>query len=64
LKPLLEALDRQIIEFVNNPIFKAVNVINPQLSSKARRSLDEIIELSEQVKKSSEKLRKAVQKSR
>ena len=59
LKPLFEALDRQIMEFVNNPIFKAVNVINPQMSSKARRSLDEIIELSEQVKESSGKLRKA-----
>jgi hypothetical protein len=47
------------MEFVNNPIFKATNVIDPQLSSKARRSLDEIIELSEQVKESSEKLRKA-----
>jgi len=63
LRPMLETLDRLIIEFVNNPILKEANLIDAQLSGKARRSLDEIIELSGQVKKSSEKLGKTVQKS-
>ncbi len=62
LRQSIATLDGLIIGFVNNPIFKETNVIDAQLSGKARRTLEEIIELSGQVKKSSEKLRKAVQK--
>jgi hypothetical protein len=59
LKTSLSALGELIYVFVRNPVFKEANVADVQRLAKARRDLDEIIELSGQVKKSSEKLRKA-----
>ncbi|MGB8511150.1 MAG: hypothetical protein WCD76_22460 [Pyrinomonadaceae bacterium] len=49
--------------FVNNPLFQQVNVVDAQWSVKARRDLDQIIVLSEHVKKRSEKLDRAARKS-
>lgn len=63
LRPSIAALDRLIIGFVKNPIFNKPNVIDVRLSAKAYLNLEEIIELSDQVKQSSEELRKAGQKS-
>jgi len=63
LRLSIATLDGLVIQLTNIPIFTEANVIDRQLFDKARRSLDEIIELSGQVKKSSEKLRKAAQKS-
>jgi hypothetical protein len=62
LQSALSALSELIVGFVNNPLFKEVNVVDVQSSTKARRDLEQIIALSEHVKKSSEKLDKAAQK--
>jgi hypothetical protein len=59
LKSSLSALGELIYGFVRNPIFKEANVVDVQMLAKARRELEEIIELSGQVKKSSERLHKA-----
>jgi hypothetical protein len=58
LKSSLSVLKKLIIGFVNNPIFRETNVVDVQLSAKAKHDLEDIIELSEQIKKSSEKLNK------
>jgi len=63
LRLSLSALGELVAGFVENPIFKDVDVVNVNLTTKARRDLEEIIELSGQIKKSSEKLSKAVHKS-
>ncbi|HEX8773455.1 MAG TPA: hypothetical protein VF735_07580 [Pyrinomonadaceae bacterium] len=58
LKSSLSVLKKLIIGFVNNPIFREANVVDLQLSAKAKHDLEDIIELSEQIKKCSEKLNK------
>ena len=63
LKSSLTALDNLILAFVNNPIFERAKTADVQMSAKARRDLEEIIELSEQIKKSSERLSKGAPKS-
>ncbi len=63
LRSSLSSLAKLIVGFVNNPVLKDANVIDAELSVKARRDLDEIIELSGHVKRSSEKLNKATEKS-
>lgn len=59
LKSSLAALDSLVMEFVNNPIFERAKTADVKMSAKARRDLEVIIELSEQIKKSSERLGKA-----
>jgi hypothetical protein len=63
LKAALNTLDRLVISFVTNPGFRSVKVVDPQWSFRARRDLEEIIELSGRLKKSCEHLYKATQKS-
>ena len=63
LKSSLSALGELILGFVNNPVFKSAGVVDAELSVKARRDLEGIIELSEGIKKSSEILNKVAQKS-
>jgi hypothetical protein len=63
LKPAVSALGKLIAGFAHNPVFKEPKVVDAQLSAKARRDLEEIIELSNQVRKSSERLNKTAQKS-
>lgn len=58
LKPSLVALDRLILSFVHNPIFKDAGVVDAKLGGKARRDLEIIIELSDKLKKSAERMRK------
>ena len=48
---------RLIFSFIDNPFFKEISVVDTQVTTKARRDLEEIIELSEQIKRDSEKLR-------
>lgn len=50
LQTRLLALDRCIVNFTTNPLFKQPNVIDAQLALKARRDLDLIIRLSKQLK--------------
>jgi len=47
----LLALDRGIMSFITNPLFKQPNVVDAQLALKARRDLDLIIRLSKQLKR-------------
>ena len=61
LKPLVLKLGRLIFSFVDNPFFKETSVVDTQLTSKARRDLEDIIELTGQIKKSSEQLGKSHQ---
>ena len=62
VKSSVSVLNKLIIGFVNNPIFKEANVVDVQLSVKAKHDLEDIIEMSEQIKKSSEKLDKIARK--
>lgn len=59
LKFQLVTLDRLVRSFVTNPVFTDAGVINAELAAKARGDLDEIIDLSDKVKKHSAKLNKA-----
>lgn len=63
LRAALTTLGPLIAGFAHNPIFKETKVLDAQLSTKARCDLEEIIELSSQVKKSSEQLSKAAIKT-
>ena len=63
LKQSLAALDKLVDSFVHNPGFQSVKVVDTQWGGKARRDLEEIIELSDRLKKSCEHLHKAAQKS-
>ena len=51
-------LGRLIFSFVDNPFFKEASVVDTQLTSKARRDLEDIIELSGQIRKTSEQMDK------
>ena len=61
LKPPVIRLGRLIFSFVDNPFFKEASVVDTQLTAKARRDLEDIIELSGQIKKSTEQLGKSRQ---
>jgi hypothetical protein len=63
LKNALVILDNLVMEFVNNPIFEQSKTVNIEQAVKARRGLEEIVELSEQIKKSIEKLKSTAQKT-
>ena len=58
IKPSLAALDTLVLSFVHNPIFKETGVVDAKLGGKAGRDLDSIIELSEKIRKSAERMRK------
>lgn len=58
LKPAVLKLGRLIFSFVDNPFFKEASVVDTQLTSKARRDLEDIVELSGQIKKSGEQMMK------
>lgn len=59
LRLTLSALSDSIYEFVSNPVFISAKVFDTRLSAKARQDLEQIIELSSDLKRSSEKLKAA-----
>jgi hypothetical protein len=63
LKAQLVILDRLIRGFVTNPVFTDAGVINTEHAAKARGDLDEIIDLSDKVKKHAADLYKTKTKS-
>lgn len=63
LKSSLSALKGLVIKFVNNPMFKVGQVVDVKSAATARADLEQIIEVSDRVRKLSEKLNKAAQKS-
>jgi hypothetical protein len=60
IKSSILRLARLVFRFVDNPFFKEASVVDTDLTTRARRDLEEIIELSERLKKDSERLEKAV----
>ena len=52
-------LRQHIYDFITNPLFESPNVLDVEQSRKAGRDLDRIIELSESITKSEEKLKQA-----
>ena len=59
VKSWLVALDRLVLEFVNNPVFAQPRSVDVRMSAKAGADLEQIIEVSDRIKKSSERLKKA-----
>lgn len=55
-------LVKLVFSFVDNPFFKEASVVDTRVTAKARRDLEGIIKLSDQLKKDTEKLDKARQK--
>jgi hypothetical protein len=63
LKRSLVNLDTLISDFVHNPLFTNANTRDAELLVKARRSLAQIIALSEHIKKNTEDLSKIVKQT-
>ncbi len=55
LRPSLVMLRKLVERFVRSPLFREVNVIDAQVSARARRDLEGIVELSGRLKKDCEK---------
>jgi len=58
MKLLLSSLNEVITSFLSNPVFSDMGTLDNQLALKARRDLEDLIELSDVVKKGAEKLGK------
>jgi hypothetical protein len=61
--PLLTAMDRLLTSFLTNPIFSDKGNLDKQLANKARYDLDDMIKLSDKLKKSADKMQKMAGKS-
>jgi len=59
IKPSLMTLRNHIYSFVTNPIFETSGVVDVELSTKARRDLNQIIKLSESIEKCADKFKKS-----
>jgi hypothetical protein len=59
MKTLLLAFRNHIASFVTNPLFEFSNALDVELSIKASHDLKRIIELSDSIKKSADKLKKS-----
>ena len=59
LRISISDLSNLIDEFVSNPMFEQSKLVDARLSGKARQDIEAIIELSGQIKRSSEKLKAA-----
>lgn len=51
LKSLLRVLDHAVSEFVHNPIFENIKIVNPEDSTRAQGAIELIIKLSKRVTK-------------
>lgn len=58
MKANLLVLDEAIMSFIKNSIFQSPRVIDLAQAVKARNEIDEVIQLSELIKKDAERLRK------
>jgi hypothetical protein len=61
IRDALILLCRRIAGFVNNPIIATPGTVNAQQLAKARRDLEDVVELSGNVRKSADKLKKTSQ---
>ncbi len=64
LKTAVAALDGLVQSFVRNPVFRDTGGVDKQLAAKAKGDLDDIISLSERIRKGVDKLNKTTAKSR
>ena len=62
MKAALLRLDRALISFVRSPVFKNTDVVDAGDGAKARRDLEEVIELSRLINKDAERLSKSAGK--
>ncbi|HLM57277.1 MAG TPA: hypothetical protein VK422_14280 [Pyrinomonadaceae bacterium] len=58
MKRALMRLDRALMSFVSNPVFKNTDVLNAWEGARAGRDLDEVIELSRLISRDAERMRK------
>ncbi|MFN2512391.1 MAG: hypothetical protein ABR568_13365 [Pyrinomonadaceae bacterium] len=58
LKPALFSLCKHIKNFVTNPVIETPATVNAEQLTRARRDLESLIQLSEQIKKDADKLSK------
>jgi hypothetical protein len=63
LPPALATLNKLIDSFLHNPIFSDTGAVDQQLAAKARRDLEDIITLSDKLRKNADKLSKASSKT-
>ena len=59
LQPVLSMLNKLLGSFLHNPVFSDTGAVDMQLAAKARQDLEDIIVVSEKVRKTAEKLSKA-----
>jgi hypothetical protein len=59
LQPVISVLDKLLDSFLHNPVFRDTGAVDLQLAAKARQDLDDIIVVSEKVRKTAEKLSKS-----
>lgn len=55
LQPALAELNQLLESFLHNPVFSDAGAVDMQLAAKARRDLEDIVVLSEKVRKNAEK---------
>lgn len=58
MKRALMRLDRALMSFVRNPVFRNTDVLNAGEGARAGRDLDEVIELSRLISRDAERMRK------
>lgn len=63
LQPALGTLNKLIDSFLHNPIFSDAGAVDQQLAARARRDLEDIITLSDKLRKNADKLSKASSKT-
>ena len=60
---ILATMDRLLTNFLTNPIFSDTGGVDAQLANKARYDLEDIIRLSDKLRKSADKMQKNAGKS-
>lgn len=63
LKSSMLSLGKLVYGFIKSPFFREIDVINQEEATKVRQMLDDIVALSDRIKKNSEHLSKTVDKS-
>ena len=63
LQPVMAGLNKLLNEFLHNPIFSDSGPIDTRLAARARRDLEDVIVLSEKLRKNAEKRSKSTDKT-
>jgi hypothetical protein len=62
LKPLLAAMDKRLKSFLGNPVFSDTGGLDVTQANRARHDLDDILKLSDRLRKSAEKMSRQASK--